>query len=134
MLVSRTPVKGLKDDQTKKVLNKNEVVESDGYKFRIGTNEKYWAGHPHKMEDMAGFFMTTTVSLIEAPDSSTAYEKIAAENRLVLYKKEIETSSQFDNYAEQYHLAMVENVRDHSKEYLKRVPEKVKDHLEKGLR
>ena len=126
MLVSRTPVKGLKDDQTKKVLNKNEVVESDGYKFRIGTNEKYWAGHP--------FFMTTTVSLIEAPDSSTAYEKIAAENRLVLYKKEIETSSQFDNYAEQYHLAMVENVRDHSKEYLKRVPEKVKDHLEKGLR
>jgi len=124
----------LGDDKSKETFKKQDKIETKGYSFQVETEEHYWSGYEHgKMEDMPGYFMTNAVSLTGYHNSATDYEKIAAKNKLVLYKNKIETTHEPAGYAEIYHKALTDEVRSSCEEYLSRVPKEVKILLEKEL-
>jgi hypothetical protein len=135
MLIARKFLGGkLGNDQKRETFRKQDEVETKGYKFQLATEEYYWSGYESgKMEDMPGHFMTNKISLTGYPDSATDYEKIAAKNKLALYKNKKETTFEPAEYAEIYHKALMGEIRSNPKEYLSRVPGKVRDLLEKEL-
>lgn len=120
---------GMGEGDSKITFENCETIEAGGYTFKIETKERYWNGYNGKMENLPGFFMEGHVALTGCPEDAVLLEKFAAENKLVLDAHKKETTCEPPGYAELYHKAVVEDVREEYPTYLGEVPKRAKDFL-----
>jgi hypothetical protein len=132
MLFRRTiNTTGIVEGENRTTFEKSETIGIAGYGFRIETKERYWRGYSGKMEDMPGFFMEGHVALTDCPKDATNLEMYAAENGVVLATYKKETTCEPDGYAKLYHRAVVGDVMEDYSKYLREIPLKIGNLLEK---